>query len=139
MKTHIKINGLTQKISEKSIQIIQNIKIKNKRIEYLENQMKKYFETTLNEKVNYDKISCSSDIIESSFGKYKNYIGDNPMTGITNLALCLSSFTANFENHEIKNAMEEVKISDLKNWSKENIGETNMSKRKKIFKNGVNK
>ncbi|MCH7410274.1 hypothetical protein MM239_12775 [Belliella sp. DSM 111904] len=38
-----------------------------------------------------ESLLCSSDIIESAFGKYKNYIQANPMVGITNL--CLAAFT----------------------------------------------
>ena len=84
------------------------------------------------------KVLCTSDIIESSFGKYKNYIAQNPMTGITNLSLCLAAFTNPLNLTELKNGMENTKINDLKRWSKENIGETNLSRRKRFLKlNGV--
>jgi len=88
----------------------------------------------MNSLPNLENISCSSDIIESSFGKYKNYISDNPMIGITNLSLSLSAFTCQLTENEIKKALEKIKIVDINEWSKDNIGQTNMSKRRKFFK-----
>jgi len=79
------------------------------------------------------KIICTSDIIESAFGKYKNYINNNPMVGITDLSLTMAAFTCKLKDNEIKEAMETVKVIDLKQWSIKNIGETNLQRRKKVL------
>jgi hypothetical protein len=134
IKTKLKINGLSNKVIAESKSLLQNIKIKNSRTEYLKNELKKYMEESKNSIPEKKQILCTSDIIESSFGKYKNYISDNPMIGITNLALCLSTFTSELDVNEVKNGLETIKIKDLKNWSEQNIGQTNMSKRREIFK-----
>jgi len=134
IKTLLKVNGLSKINTDKSKQLLKDITIKNTRTEYLQKQMVTYLESSLNALPEHKKILCTSDIIESSFGKYKNYISDNPMTGITNLALCLSTFTSDLSESEIKNGLEKITINDLNIWTKKNIGETNMSKRRKIFK-----
>lgn len=134
IKTLVKINGLSEETVCKTKYLLQNITIKNVRTEYLQNELIKYLESTQKSLPEQKQILCTSDIIESSFGKYKNYISDNPMTGITNLALCLSTFTSNLSEDEIKSGLEKITINDLNIWTKKNIGETNMSKRRKIFK-----
>ncbi len=81
-----------------------------------------------------EKIICSSDILESSFGKYKNYLQANPMIGITNLCLSLSAFTGTLNNNEIKCAFENTTITNIKDWTYQNVGKTTMMMRKDIFK-----
>ena len=79
-------------------------------------------------------ILCTSDIIESAFGKYKSYINNNPMVGITDLSLVIAAFTSDLNAEMIKKAMEEVKVNDIKNWNKINIGQTNFQKRQQVLK-----
>lgn len=79
-------------------------------------------------------ILCSSDIIESAFGKFKNYISNNPMTGITNLSLSLAAFTGKLSGEEVMKALSTIKEEKVKNWSRKNIGETTLSKRIRTLK-----
>lgn len=78
-------------------------------------------------------ILATSDIIESSFGKYKNYISCNPMAGITNLVLCIAAFTSSLTNESIKEALESTMIKDIDDWSEKFIGETLYKKRKEFL------
>jgi hypothetical protein len=84
-------------------------------------------------------LLCSSDSIESAFGKYKNYIQDNPMTGITNLSLSLAAFTGKLSKEEISEAIQSTRVENVKNWSEKNIGKTTLSKRLKTLKWDANK
>jgi len=79
------------------------------------------------------KILISSDIIESAFGKYKNYVSLNPMAGVTNLILCISAFTASLTNNDIKKALESTTIYDIKEWTRKFIGKTLLQKRRDAF------
>jgi hypothetical protein len=135
IKTLLKINGVSKVTEEKVFEILKNIKINNTKTQYLKNKIIELIEEYMNSLPNTNIILCSSDIIESSFGKFKNYIKGNQMTGITNLSLCLSAFTSNLEVKEIEKALEKVKVKDVQNWSKKNITESNISKRKRFFKN----
>ncbi len=76
-----------------------------------------------------ENVLCSSDIIESAFGKYKNYISNNKMVGITNLVLCIAAFTSKLEETEVYEALEKTTIKDIKIWTEENIGKTLLRKR----------
>lgn len=98
------------------------------------NKVKEYFDMLLG-RVNKQAMIITSDIIESAFGKYKNYLSNNKMIGITDLALCIPAFTFDLERKdEIKNALETVSIKELKQWSDLNIGKTLMKRRKETFK-----
>ncbi len=102
----------------------------------LKQNMKEYFQTVMNLAKDELTIACSSDIIESAFGKYKNYLQANPMVGITNLSLSIGAFTSPINNENMKMALEHIKVSDIQEWSKDNIGETTLAKRRRVLKTG---
>jgi hypothetical protein len=139
IKALLKTKGLSKQNIKKAKEELSKIKILNLRTELLKNELNKYFSQIEEQKVEKEKIICTSDIIESAFGKYKNYINDNPMLGITNLSLCISAFTSSLEADEIKKGLESIRMEDLNNWSKLNIGHTNMARRRGILKNGAKK
>ena len=129
----LKYSGFSALTEESSLEVLSKIK---SGIGYqLHNEMKTYFSETKNLLPDCQKILLSSDIIESAFGKYKNYVSLNPMAGVTNLILCISAFTASLEKSEIKKALESVTINDIKNWTKEFVGKTLLQKRRAVLNN----
>jgi hypothetical protein len=128
-----KDNGISLEIIEKCLSYFKSIKnkailmFKEKLIEYF-NEIKKIIL-----KLDRLKLICSSDIIESAFGKYKNYVNNNPMAGVTNLVLSLSAFTSKLTDSQIIKAMESTSINKIKKWTKEEIGDSLLKKRKIIF------
>ena len=99
----------------------------------MKTQLKIYFKDLQEKNINAEKLLITSDIIESSFGKYKNYVNQNPMAGITNLILSISAFTSTLNEEDIKEALENTIIYDVKDWTKKNIGKTLFQKRKEAF------
>lgn len=131
----IKANGICKWTVRYCLKTVMKI-CKKGRLLILKQKMKEYFQNVMSLVENQLTIACSSDIIESSFGKYKNYIQANPMIGITNLSLSIGAFTSPIKSENMKMALEQVKVSDIQEWSKENIGETTLTKRRKILKRG---
>lgn len=86
-----------------------------------------------------EQLLCSSDILESSFGKYKGYISDNISVGITDLSLSIPAFSSKLGFEEVTKAMEEVKVEQIKKWSMANIGNTQVKKRQESLKTGRRK
>lgn len=78
------------------------------------------------------RIICSSDIIESCFGKYKELVKTNKTVGISDLALCISAMLGN--NNDIKKQFEAVSTKQVNEWKNENIGETLFSEKMKLMK-----
>lgn len=82
---------------------------------------------------NETKICCS-DIIESFFGKYKNQLKKTGNKLITDACLSIANFNQNFDKKEIKKAMEEVKIIDLKNWRQKNLPRSLLQEKRELLK-----
>lgn len=80
---------------------------------------------------------CCSDIIESTFGRYKQTIAKNNKN-ITELVLAMAALGKKITAPQIKKAMQEVKVRDIYKWKQENTSES-LAKTKRDFfsKNGV--
>jgi len=128
-----KTKGLSERTINKVTKIL-GFKTENNHIQFLKENILDYLRETLKQLPDEKNILCTSDIIESCFGKYKNYMSQNSMAGITDLSLCLASFTSKLNPEDIEKGLENTRMEDLKKWSKENITETNFSKRKKTLK-----
>lgn len=128
----LKTNGLSKKTKRQCIIILKQYKTGKMKI--FKTHMTKYFEDNiLNIQERGEHLLCSSDIIESTFGKYKNEISKNPMNGITDLALIIPALTINSSHEEIKKAIDYSTVKDLKQWNTENLCESLSVKRNLIF------
>lgn len=92
-----------------------------------------YFHTMMALPRIFDTIVCTSDILESAFGKYKNYVSCNPMAGITDLALCIAAFTCPLTPQEITDALEHVREQTVTRWARIYLGPTLLAKRRRAF------
>lgn len=77
-----------------------------------------------------ETIMCTSDIVETTFGKYKNELSKNPMNGITDLALIIPALTSSLLDDEIKKAIDSCTCKMLKEWKIENLCDSLSVKRK---------
>jgi hypothetical protein len=102
----------------------------------LKREIEHYFFSTLKLIGESQQLVCTSDILESAFGKYKNYLSKNPMTGVTKLALVIAAFTSSLEDNDIRHALETTRMKDIKIWTEENIGTTLFAKRKLLLSGG---
>jgi hypothetical protein len=135
----VKTFGLSKDTEKKSNEILAQLKSK-KGIE-LKYKLQEYFKETIR-LIKKKTILITSDILESSFGKYKNYLSKNPMAGITNIVLSIAAFTSSLTKEAIKTALEATTIADVIKWTEINIGITSFKKRRMAFsienKNGGN-
>jgi len=74
----------------------------------------------------------SSEIIESLFGKLKYMEKDQTSFGFTSLVLAAVASVGSTTSEMVKAAIREVTVADVKQWSKENIGESVQSVRKRL-------
>ncbi len=78
--------------------------------EYLDNL------STKSKLLNQDHLVCSSDIIESYFGKFKAKVNPNNRSGLTEFIFTIATFGQSFSTQEAKQAMQSIKIKDLKSY-----------------------
>lgn len=127
----LKVNGFSKETKKECYDILN--KNKSGFGEILKDELSEYFKELSDKLPKAKKILITSDIIESSFGKYKNYLSENPMAGITNLILCIAAFTCTLKEINIKKALESTVIADIKQWTDENIGKSLFQKRKEAY------
>jgi hypothetical protein len=107
----LKNEGFNNKSAKKAMSIFPKIKSVNSL--KIKKQLKAYFED-LKHKAKGKTICCSSDIIESCFGKHKEIVKGNKTVGISDLCLCIAAITGNINDHETSHAMETVTIKQLR-------------------------
>ena len=73
----------------------------------------------------------SSEIIESLFGKLKCLEQDQSKGGFTSLVLGMAACVGKIDVDVVKRAMVEVRTKDVNEWTRKQIGETILSKRRK--------
>jgi hypothetical protein len=125
-----KSEGLSRLSIEKSVEFFgeQN----NENALKVKTMIIQYFHCTLNKMDAREKVICSSDIIESCFGKFKELVKTNKTVGISDLALCISALLSNADN--IKQQFEAISMKKVQEWKKENVGETLFAQKIALFK-----
>jgi hypothetical protein len=81
----------------------------------------------------------TSDIIESIFGKYKQYTANSPLKEVGKMILTIPLCVTKITSQLVKGAMENVSTMDVKEWADQVFGPSALSKRKEAFrlKNGT--
>jgi hypothetical protein len=68
----------------------------------------------IRQKTGYKTVFCCSDVIESTFGKFKTKININSPFGMTEFVFTIANFGADFTKEEICAALEKIKLLTLK-------------------------
>lgn len=93
----------------------------------------KYLKEELSKVKPGESLLCSSDIIESLFGKYKAMMARSPQKAISALVLAIGTLTSKRTSEEIIEAMETKSMKDVNAWIKEKLGESNWKLRRKVL------
>lgn len=80
-----------------------------------------------------DTYLATSDVIESLFGKYKQFSSRCPFKEIGQTILTICLFTMNLTTNLIKNALETTTFIDVEDWKTEVFGISMLSKRQTLF------
>ena len=75
----------------------------------------------------------TSDIIESIFGKYKQYTANNPLKEVGKMILTIPLCVTKITSQLVKRAMEYVSTMDVKEWADQVFGRSALSKRREVF------
>lgn len=90
-------------------------KLEPKAMIFIEN-IKSYLDNLETKSKDLDEafLLCSSDIIESYFGKFKTKINPNSRSGLTEFIFTIATFGKTFSVEETQNALESIKCKQLK-------------------------
>jgi hypothetical protein len=127
----IKVKGLNSANVEKCHKILG----KSLSPEPWKQGVKDYLDTSVNLIPGLADYICCSDVIESTFGKYKQQVKASPYAGITDNCLHIGTYGHSLEQQKVKEALEKTRIVDLKQWKEENLGDTLLQKKRQMRKN----
>jgi hypothetical protein len=99
----------------------------------IKEQIEIYFED-LASKAQGKTICCSSDIIESCFGKFKEFVKRNKTVGISDLSLCIAAMTGKNNPDKTREAMETISIKKVREWKTKNIAKTLFAEKMELNK-----
>lgn len=71
-----------------------------------------------------ENMPVSTDVIESAFGKIKYILDKSPVRDFNKLSLELPALIGDFNEQLIIQALNNVKIKDIKNWENQNLKQT---------------
>ena len=139
-----KSEGLSHKTARECTSIInRSLTGRGYRLTRLAGMMLEYFrkETALLN-TGEDAHNVSSDIIESSFGYFKERKSDNRMYGVTGFVMILPLHTKlstleSARGFDFKGCLERTHSADLKAWSRQNLPENLAAKRARILRNAA--
>jgi hypothetical protein len=116
----LKENGYSDENHEKVVEILQeNAQKGYAKQAIFKQKTEEYLDLLARKKPkNLSKIHCSSDCIESAFGKLKQKINPNSQRQMTVFVLSLASIGSAYSVEEVKKGLETVKEKDLKNYRK---------------------
>jgi hypothetical protein len=130
----LKKEGLSKQTKLKCVSWLWNFQSGKLKLfqEYMLNYLTEY---TKQIKCHKEKVLCCSDIIESSFGRYKNELSKNPMSGITDLVLIIPALTLKLSSDAVNTAIDNCTVKDIELWKESNLCNSLLAKRKKVFQN----
>ena len=130
----LKNEGLSKQTKSRCSYLLSNCKIGKLKIfkEYMLNYLSEYTKQIRHRK---EILLCCSDIIESTFGRYKNELSKNPMSGITDLVLIIPALTSSLSGDAVRAAIDNCRVKDIEMWKKNNLCNSLLAKRKMVFKN----
>jgi hypothetical protein len=117
----LKNKGFDGKSAREAMKIFANMTSDNAL--KIRKQLEEYF-ADLTSKAEGKTICCSSDIIESCFGRFKEVVKGNKTVGISDLCLCIAAMTGMNNPDKASQAMETISIKQVKEWKTKNIAKT---------------
>lgn len=132
----LKIEGLSKTSLEAIEQVLnqrtdQLVPLAQKFKQYLLPYLESYKHTLADQ-----TLHCTSDIIESMFGKYKAFASLNPLGNISGACLQIPLHTLNTQalNLAVEQGVIKKREKDVKEWKKKNIPENLLIKRNRAFR-----
>lgn len=122
-------------LSEKSYKKCKKLLGRSRAPDRFKEEIKKYMNKNMLLNSKYENLICCSDIIESFFGRLKNKLTPNKSVGFTDGCLGMVINETQISRQQIKTSMEDIKLKDIANWKKENLAESMLQMKHKVFKN----
>jgi len=132
VEKQVKIFGFNKKTSVQLVEKFSSLPI-HRGLEPFKQKILKYLQFPMNLIKDSESILGTSDVLESIFGKYKEFSQRCPLKDFRQMLVIIPLFTMNLTDDVIKKALETVRSLDLSQWISETFGQSMLSKRKSVF------
>lgn len=129
----LKNNGMSKTTIKQCKAILKKYK-KGKLLEFKKMMLEYLNEYTKSITKKKEMQLCCSDVIESTFGRYKCELSRNQMNGITDLVLLIPALTSNLTQESVIEAIDKCTVQDIEEWKKNNLCNSLLSKRMAVLK-----
>lgn len=133
VEKQVKCEGLNQESKQIFEENSKKFGVNNKRVQNFKNQVIDFLSEEGAKIPDEQTFLGTSDIIESTFGKYKYFSSRNPLKEVGKMILTIPVFIGKKTGKYIKTALEIVKCDALEEWAKDALGQSNLSKRRQAF------
>ncbi|QHG20741.1 hypothetical protein GJB62_32595 (plasmid) [Nostoc sp. ATCC 53789] len=110
----------------------------NDSLQYFQQQIFDYVTNECSQIKDKQTFLATSDIIESLFGKYKQFSARCPIKEMGQMLLTICLSTMNLTTTVVKNALESISFFDVEEWLAEVFGQSMLSKRKTLYSTQIN-
>lgn len=131
VETHLKKSG----ISDRSLDYFKKERtvFSNLAVEKFQQHIFKYLTIQSDKLKDGGTFLATSDVIESLFGKYKQFSARCPLKEMGQMILTICLSTINLTTDFIREALETTSFIDVEDWLNEAFGRSTLSKRKALF------
>jgi len=130
VETQIKLEGLNQE----SFSIIQQyLTVEVDFSKEFAQKILGYLTGEISQMKSGQTLLATSDVLESLFGKYKQFSSRSPFKQISQIFLSICLSTMNLTTTLVKEALEAVRFLDVEDWSNQVLGQSMLSKRRILF------
>jgi len=129
----VKCEGLNQKSKQIFEENSKEIGLNNKRVQNFKKQIIDFLSEEGAKIPDGQTFLGTSDIIESTFGKYKYFSSRSPLKEVGKMILTIPVFIGKKTSEYVKTALEIVKSDAVEEWAKDVFGQSNLSKRRQAF------
>ena len=131
LETQLKKLGLNSQSREYFEQ--NQFEVVNSSLEDFQEQIFNYLSNQCEQISAEETFLATSDVIESLFGKYKQFSARCPLKEMGQMLLSICLSTMNLTTTVVKNALEAISFADVEQWLAEVFGQSMLSKRQTLF------
>ena len=131
--TLISENGIFRGASDEFEKQTKKYTKNNPTCRKLVNQSRKFLAKYESQLKKNERLPMSTEIVESSFGLYKQLEGRQSKGGFTQLIIAFGALLKPSTPESIREDFERVKVQDVKNWLTKNLPATLSSKRQTAY------
>lgn len=131
--TLISENGIFRGASDEFEKQTKKYTKNNPTCRKLVNQSRKFLAKYESQLKKNERLPMSTEIVESSFGLYKQLEGQQSKGGFTQLIIAFGALLKPSTPESIREDFERVKVQDVKNWLTKNLPATLSSKRQTAY------